>query len=300
MARTDAVFRNSFNGLIKICNKLKVNDKLDPESTLATKLDVSRTVIRSVLQAFVKLNIIKISGRTKTLIRMPNKNDLLTIQERTISLGQLETDFLNWLLHFDVPPNTILNVTKVSKQFSVAPHTLQEFFSGLSRFGLIERRAKGGWILRGFTKNFAIELSDFRVVLEINAIRHLIKLPENHPIWSQLGELKNKHNDLLRNIDQNFHDFSQLDELYHITINKIVKNRFVEEFQKIISLIFHYHYQWDKTEERSRNEAAIKEHIKTIEALLNKDEILAIDCAKKHLNTSKQTLLSSLITHNLG
>jgi DNA-binding GntR family transcriptional regulator len=79
-----------------------------------------------------------------------------------------------------------------------------------------------------------------------------------------------------------------------------VRNRFVREFQKVISLIFHYHYQWDKTDERQRNEAAIREHLHWIEAMQRRDEAAAVAAAQAHLATSKQTLLSSLRGHNLG
>jgi len=160
--------------------------------------------------------------------------------------------------------------------------------------GLVRRRPKGGWELVSFTRDFAAELSDFRLVLELNAVTHLVALPEDHPIWSELSGLEAKHRHLAKEIDHRFHDFSLLDERFHGAIGSVVQNRFVDEAQKVIALIFHYHCQWDKKDERERNEAAINEHLRLIDALKRRNETDALAAARDHLRTSKQTLLSSL------
>ena len=72
------------------------------------------------------------------------------------------------------------------------------------------------------------------------------------------------------------------------------------EFQKVISQIFHYHYMWDKTQEKQRNGAAIQDHLAIIDALEARDAGRALDAARQHLRTSKSTLLSSLRHHDLG
>ncbi len=298
MARTDTRFRTAFNQLLDLCESFEVNQTLPSESALAEQFNVSRTVIRSALQSLDEQKIISWQGRTKSLIRAPRDEDRLQINDDLISLDELETRFLEWVLRFDVPPGTPLNVTQLARQFSVSPHMLQEFLSGLSRFGLVERRERGGWTLMGFTEEFAIELSDFRAVLELNAVRQLSTLPAAHPIWSQLDRLEEKHRSLLDRIETDYHDFSKLDEDFHTTINNVVKNRFVSEFQKVISLIFHYHYQWDKSSERTRNEAAIREHLHWIDGLRTGDPEKAVAAAAVHLKTSKNTLLDSLRVHN--
>ncbi|WP_114286159.1 GntR family transcriptional regulator [Candidatus Halocynthiibacter alkanivorans] len=298
MARTDTRFRTAFNQLLDLCESFEVNQTLPSESALAEQFNVSRTVIRSALQSLDEQKIISWQGRTKSLIRAPRDEDRLQINDDLISLDELETRFLEWVLRFDVPPGTPLNVTQLARQFSVSPHMLQEFLSGLSRFGLVERRERGGWTLMGFTEEFAIELSDFRAVLELNAVRQLSTLPAAHPIWSQLDRLEEKHRSLLDRIETDYHDFSKLDEDFHTTINNVVKNRFVSEFQKVISLIFHYHYQWDKSSERTRNEAAIREHLFWIDGLRTGDPEKAVAAATVHLKTSKNTLLDSLRVHN--
>jgi len=300
MARTDARFRAAYEQTLTLLQGERPGTALASETTLAAELKVSRTVVRSVLTGLQAAGIIAWDGRAKTLLRAPLASDHLPARDDYISLEALESRFLDWVLRFDVPAGTPLNVAQLAKQFSVPPHSLQEFLSGLSHFGLVERRPRGGWRLLGFTPDYAVELTEFRMVLEMNAVRALATLPQSHPVWAQLTALRADHVALLQRIETDFHDFSKLDEQFHGTINSVVRNRFVEEFQKVISLIFHYHYQWDKKRERQRNETAIREHLTILDALQRHDGAAAEAAARAHLLTSKETLLASLRVNMLA
>lgn len=300
MARTDERFREAFNALLMICKGLEVGERLPSETQLAVKLEVSRTVVRSVLTRLDNKGVIQWEGRSKTLLRAPRKQDQLAMRQESLALEELERRFLDWILRFDVPPGTPINVTELARNWNVQQHTLQEFLASLSRFSLVQRRKRGGWELLGFTSDFAVELSDFRTVLELNAISKFIQLPDDAPIWTELEQLKHDHLELRDQIDTRFHDFSLLDERFHNTIGGVVKNRFTAEFQRVIALIFHYHYQWDKKDEQQRNAAAITEHLRLIEALQNRNKAEAMAAADDHLTTSKQTLLASLGIHDFA
>ena len=294
MAKTDTRYRIAYNRLLEFCDRHSQEDQLPSELALAEKMDVSRTVVRSVLRTLHDRGIIRWEGRAKRILRRPVASDRLVVDTESISDAELEERFFDWILRFDVPPGTPLNVTQLAKRFSVAPHTLQEFLASLLRFALVERRAPGGWRLLGFTPDFAVELSDFRVLIEQNAVQRLVHLPGDHPVWPAIDHLEMQHHALLRRLDTDYRDFSKLDEIFHRTICGVVRNRFAAEFQKVISLIFHYHYQWNKVDERERNETAIAEHLRLIEALRGGDEAAALGASQEHLDTSKETLLASL------
>lgn len=300
MARTDERFRQAYNALLDRCSAMEAGDRLEAETLLAEDLDVSRTVVRAVLERLRDEGLIRWEGREKTLLRPPTESDRLATSASTVSEEELERLALDWILRFDVPPGTALNVTDLARRFGVPAHALQGYLGSLARFGLVRRRPRGGWEMVGFTRDFAIELSDFRMMLELNAVSHLVSLPPENPIWARLDAIEQEHRRLAAEIDTRFHDFSFLDEQFHSMIGGVVRNRFVTEFQKIISLIFHYHYQWDKTDERERNAAAIDEHLRLIDALKWRDETAALEAARDHLRTSKQTLLSSLRSHALA
>lgn len=300
MARTDDRFRSAYNKLLDICTNMEIGGQLPAEVVLAERMEVSRTIVRSALQKLDAEDLILWEGRRKTLMKRPERHHRLSTSESLPTEEELEKRFLEWILRFDVPAGTSLNIAQLSRQFGVPAHSLQEFLSGLTRFGLVERRAKGGWILSGFTAEFAVELSDFRLVLEMNAVRHLLSLPDDNPVWIKLKEIKEEHEILRQELEDRYHDFSTLDEKFHTTVNSVVKNRFVLEAQKLISLIFHYHYMWDKRDELERNAAAIDEHLNWIDAMLARDRTGSEEAALTHLRRSKETLLASLKNHRLA
>lgn len=300
MARTDERFREAFNQLLEVCDALGPGGALPSELALAARLEVSRTVVRAALDRLQAEGLITWSGRDKRVLRHSGPDDRLQAQATAVSALDLERQFLDWILRFDVPPGTALNAAELSRRFGVTPHALQEFLASLSRFGLVRRRMRSGWELLGFTRDFAVELSDFRLMLEMNAVSHVAGLPDSHPIWAELDDLEARHLSLAAEIDRRFHDFSLLDEAFHSALGATVNNRFAAEFRKLISLIFHYHFQWDKTNERSRNAAAISEHLDLIRALKARDRAGALAACEDHLKTAKLTLLQSLRDQKVG
>lgn len=300
MARSDSRYREAFNRLLDQCAGLPVGAALPPEAALGAEIGVSRTVIRRCLARLTEAGVIAWDGRQKQVLRHPAAADRIALGCASADRDQLEQRFLDWILRFDVPPDTPLSVAELARNFEVGQHELKEFLASLSRFGLVARRPQGGWMLRGFTKDFAVELSDFRLVLELDAVAKLVEAPPDHPVWPRLAALREAHHALAGRIETEFHAFSKLDEAFHDAINSVVRNRFVTEFQKVISLIFHYHYMWDKTHEKQRNAAAIAEHLAILDALEARDAPRAAEAALRHLQTSKSTLLSSLRHHDLG
>ena len=91
-----------------------------------------------------------------------------------------------------------------------------------------------------------------------------------------------------------FNEFSELDERFHRLIHRASLNRFIVDFYDVIAMIFHYHYQWNKAQERERNEVAVAEHLVYIAALKSRD-LGKVDAAcRKHLKSARHTLLTSI------
>lgn len=98
---------------------------------------------------------------------------------------------------------------------------------------------------------------------------------------------------MLKDIDRCYHDFSDLDSRFHRLINSAAPNRFIEDFFELITLIFHYHYQWNKQDERQRNEVAVREHLTYIEALLSRNPSIVQLACRAHMASAKETLMRS-------
>jgi DNA-binding GntR family transcriptional regulator len=146
----------------------------------------------------------------------------------------------------------------------------------------------------GFTPEFALELFEVRELFELRSATAFARQSLDAPAWKVLKDLEDEHRQLLAQIEHRYHDFSDLDERFHRLINDASRNRFMVGFQDIISLIFHYHYQWRKVDERQRNERAIREHLAYIEALFTRDpERIGTSC-RRHLASARRTLLASI------
>lgn len=294
MARTNDRYKAAYNQLLDQVASGTVGDELESETNLAVQLGVSRTIVRSILERMTKVRMISWRGRRKKILRAVQPSDRFPKDELESAAERLESKFLEWILRTDVAPDTRLNISMLSRQFEATPHAVQEFLIGFSRFGIVERLSTGGWILRGFTAHYAIELSEFREMIELASVRKLIALEPDHPIWAQLQDLERDHLELLESVNTRYKDFSLLDDRLHTTINSAQDNRFAREFQALISMIFHYHYQWNKRLEKQRNTVAIGEHLAYIAALQTRDWKLASAAALSHLATARQTLLASI------
>jgi DNA-binding GntR family transcriptional regulator len=68
------------------------------------------------------------------------------------------------------------------------------------------------------------------------------------------------------------------------------------QFFEVISLICHYHYQWNNDDELERNKVALEEHVAIITHLLAHNTSGVLAAMETHLNTAKETLLRSALT----
>ena len=94
-----------------------------------------------------------------------------------------------------------------------------EFLNRFQRFGLIERRPNGGWVFKGFTAGFALELFEIREMFELRSARAFVALPESSPHWQQIDALREEHLSLLREIEGRYH-VSDLDSRFHRLVNR--------------------------------------------------------------------------------
>ncbi len=62
----------------------------------------------------------------------------------------------------------------------------------------------------------------------------------------------------------------------------------------MIAIVFHYHYQWNKTNARARNARALEEHLAYIAALRSRDAAGIETACRQHLKSARETLLQSI------
>ena len=237
--------------------------------------------------------IVEVPGRRRVFRTSGRKLERFPEDETVSTSAQVETRFMEWMLRDNPRPGTVINELELARHFGVATTGIREFLNRFQHFGLIEKRQHGGWVLNGFTTEFALELFEIREMFELRSARAIAAFPDRSPVWEALEALRAEHLLLLDEIEERYHDFSDLDSRFHRLVNSAVPNRFIEGFQDVIALIFHYHYQWNKHDERQRNKIAIREHLTYIDALLSRTTSLIELACKAHLASAKETLIRS-------
>ncbi len=294
--KTDTVFKQTFNATLDILAGLKRGSVLPSENELSEQLGVSRTTVRKVLAWLTDNGHIKLVGRGRVLTAAVPKSARFPETETESTSEQVEKRFMEWMLRGDARPGSQINELEMARQFGVATTGIREFLNRFRRFGLIEKRPNAGWVFKGFTEDFADELFEIREMFELRSAHAMAGLPVDAPVWRDLRVLREEHQSLLRDINKRFHDFSDLDNRLHRLITTAVPNRFIDDFYDVITLIFHYHYQWNKRDERQRNEVAIGEHLVYIDALLARDRQRVKQACRAHLTSARQTLRRAFLS----
>jgi DNA-binding GntR family transcriptional regulator len=292
--KTDTVFKQSYNDMVDLLASLAKGVPLPSENELSISLGVSRTTVRKVLTELAGHGYVRGSGRSRTVGNSVPKGGRFPQVETVSASAQVEKRFMEWMLRGDTKPGAQINELELARQFGVGTTGIREFLNRFRRFGLIEKRPNAGWLFKGFTEDFAMELFEIREMFETRSARAFAALPEASPLWRDLKALRKQHADLLRDIDTRYHDFSDLDNRFHRLVNAASPNRFINDFYDIITFIFHYHYQWNKRDERQRNAAALKEHIAYIDALLRRDRRMVEAACRAHLASARLTLMRAI------
>jgi DNA-binding GntR family transcriptional regulator len=233
-------------------------------------------------------------GRQKTVLRLPEKSDFFAVEETTPTIERVETKFMEYILGADLKPGTILHEADLVRAFGASTSVVRELLIRFSRYGLIEKERNRHWVLRGFTREFASELFDVREMFERRAFdAFLAKGPESNEHKALIG-LKPEHHRISDSIATSYLDFPRLDEDFHNIWIMSFGNRFIEDFFGLVSVIFHYHYRWNKRDERERNLHAVNQHIGVIDAVAANDKARAVLKLNEHLEDARTTLMNSV------
>ena len=289
--KTDAVYKRAFNDALDLIAALPPGAGLPSENTFARQLQVSRTTVRKILVELEARGLISLKTRDIRTEVVDGASQRFPDSETVALSAQVEHRFMEWMHRVDPRPGTVINELELARQFNVATTVIREFLNRFQRFGIIEKRPNAGWLFKGFTPSFALELFEIREMFELRSAKAFGALPKTSPLWRKMEALQAEHLEMLANIDDRFHAFSDLDNRFHRLINSASPNQFIDNFYDLISLIFHFHYQWKKHDERQRNEVAVREHLAYMEALFSGNPTMIELGCRAHLASARQTLI---------
>lgn len=292
--KTNTVFKRTHNQWLTRLDQYPVGSDIGSEPAWADRLAVSRTTVRSTLKALARAGIVGFDGGRKMLMRRPLPEDYFPEAETERVGAVVEKRFMRWILDGDCKPGQQINGLELARQFGVSASAIRDYLSRFSQFGLLERRRSGAWVFKGFTSAFAEELFEVREMFELRSAQRFIAIAPDDPAWTALARIEKEHLALLEEVETRFADFSELDERFHRLINDASRNRFIVSFYDVISMIFHYHYQWNKRDEKDRNTTAIREHLAYIAALRSRNRARATESCRAHMATARVTLMESI------
>ncbi|MFV0360044.1 GntR family transcriptional regulator [Tropicimonas sp.] len=294
MSRSNAVYKETYNRFLDIMDELGVEGRLPPEMEIASRLGTSRTTVRSVLERLDTKGLIEWEGRRKTIRRLPRKSDYFERAETQTPVEKVEIAFMEYVLGGDLAPGSILRESELARAFGTSAAAVHEFMIDFARYGLIEKKPNRHWVLRGFTRSYAIELFDVREMFELRALERFASAAPGSPAHLALLELKQEHIELSADTERRYLRFPRLDDRFHRVFLGELGNRFADDFHQIVRMIFHFHYRWNKVDEVERNLVAAQEHLAVIEAVERGDMNAAAEAFKAHLDSARRTLLASV------
>lgn len=296
MSRTPSLRQRTINQFIDCLEKNILSFPLPPLITLADMFNVSRTTIRGVLNYLFEIGVLHYKDEQYYLLRKPTELDKVSciFEKRAIQDKQFEHYFYHLINSHQLLPGDRFDEIQLAKQANVTPIVVREFLLRFLHYGLISNYEKGKWALVIVEQDYAEKLYEFRSILEIFALRSFMAQPNEHINWIKVKELLQQHKNLQKNINNDYTLFATLDRDFHQLILSSNDNPFFVQSFDLISVIFHFHYQWDDSDLKQRNSVAVSEHIAVLSAMLLKDETKAISALCKHLNTAKMSMRESI------
>jgi len=294
MSKPATVFKRCTNVLLQyLAMNVAVGELLPTEQHLTTLCQGSRTAIRSVI-AYLNTRRLIASLADRRLLRKPIPGDYFDVAELQSGAERIQQVLMERVYQRDMPPGAEFSEAELARESGASTVSVREFLIGFSRFGLIEKKPRGGWRLCAFDLPFATELADMRRMFELAAVERFATLAHNDPAYKELARLIVQHEKLQQKIDTRHSAFPALDREFHTFLIGLLNNRFAQGFYDIVSFVFHYHYQWDKRAEMGRNKYALQEHLAILRALAAHDAPRALACMQEHLASSRRTMLQAI------
>ncbi|MCS3431252.1 GntR family transcriptional regulator [Klebsiella sp. BIGb0407] len=296
MARSKNLRAKVINQFLDAIQQQYLRSPLPSQSALADMYNISRTTVRHVLEYLVEKGILEDSDNNPKIIREPSEDDFLDILVGPTEKNsdEFESIFYRMIQQHILKPGSNFTELQLAKYAHVHPTVVREFLLKFSRYNLIENQHRGVWHLKIFEQKYAEELFELRELLETFSLSYFMKLPPEDNRWVQAKELLFQHKQLRDSVINNYRAFSELDRKFHHLLLSAADNRFVEQALDLVTIIFHFHYQWDNKDLRERNILAIEEHMIILNAIINHNEPLAMQELRNHLNTAKLSMIRSL------
>jgi DNA-binding GntR family transcriptional regulator len=296
MSRSKNLRHNVINQVINDMARGHLPSPLPSQSALAEMYNVSRTTVRHILTHLSECGVLTAAGSEYRLVRKPEHRDGFTCSDAPLAEQTriFEQAFFTMINQRQLRAGETFSELQLARAAGVSPVVVREYLLKFGRYNLIESQKRGQWNMKQFDRRYAEQLFELREMLETHALQHFLNLPDDDPRWLAAKTLLERHRMLRDSIGNSFRMFSQLDRDFHELLLSAADNIFFNQSLEIISVIFHFHYQWDESDLIQRNIIAIDEHMTILSALICRSDLNAALALRNHLNTAKQSMIHSI------
>ena len=201
------------------------------------------------------------------------------------------------------PHDPVFTEADLSGSGGVAKDAVREFLIDLSSYGLIEREGTRGWRLCPYDPDDAQELAEARDAFEFKAIERLVALPSEAPAFAHVQAMLGRAAVLLAQPSPDHASLAALDREFHGFLIGLLHNRFAEQLNEVVSMVFHQHYQsmagagsgggWP-TEGQGVLAQGAHAQMAILQALAARDLAGAQAAMQRHLDSARAAMLRSL------
>lgn len=296
MSRSQNLRHNVINQIIDDMARGHIPSPLPSQSALAEMYNISRTTVRHMLSHLGECGVLTQVGSHYVIVRKPNHDDGFSCT--TASMAEqnriFEQAFFTMINQRQLRAGESFSELQLARAAGVSPVVVREYLLKFERYNLIKNEKRGQWGMKQFDQAYAEQLFELREMLETHSLQHFLNLPDDDPRWLQAKTLLERHRILRDSIGSSFRMFSQLDREFHALLLSAADNIFFNQSLEIISVIFHFHYQWDESDLKQRNIIAIDEHMTILSALICRSDLDATLALCNHLNSAKQSMIRSI------
>jgi len=296
MSRTQNLRHNVINQVIDGISRNHISSPLPSQAALAEMYNISRTTVRHTLSHLHQRGVLEKVGDYYSIVRKPLLEDGFDCVSRPQDEQNaiFEAAFYHMINQRQLRAGDTFSELQLARSANVSPVVVREFLLRFCRYNLMENIRRGQWRMKKFDQDYAEKLFELREMLETHALNRFLNLPRDDGRWMQIKELLDRHRHLRDTIAGNYRMFSQLDRDFHALLLSAANNPFFDQSLEVISVIFHFHYQWDESDLKHRNLVAIEEHMAILSALICRNDLNATRELRHHLDSAKQSMIRSI------
>ena len=296
MSRSQNLRHNVINQIIDDMARGHIPSPLPSQSALAEMYNISRTTVRHMLSHLGECGVLTQVGSHYVIVRKPDHDDgfACTTASMTEQNRIFEQAFFTMINQRQLRAGESFSELQLARAAGVSPVVVREYLLKFERYNLIKNEKRGHWSMKQFDQAYAEQLFELREMLETHSLQHFLNLPDDDPRWLQAKTLLERHRVLRDSLGSSFRMFSQLAREFHALLLSAADNIFFNQSLEIISVIFHFHYQWDESDLKQRNIIAIDEHMTILSALICRSDLDATLALCNHLNSAKQSMIRSI------